>query len=329
MKRVATIFRRIVPAFTLLAVGALPAAAQVRVVREAVAEVALDDVVEEVEAVVAQPVFMFADENFDQWLYQDMQNAAGARGRLDAQLAMRPDDVVQSCGLDDAQRQKLQLAGRGDIKRVFDRIEQVRRQFQAVKTGQNRIGEIMQAIQPIQVTLRAGTFGEASLFAKALKSTLTSEQADRYESADRDRRRFRYQSVVEAVVTRLDEDLVLLAEQRGRVVQTLLEETRPPANFGPYDPYVVMLQAARLPEEKIKPLFDEPQWKLLKKQFEQARGMEPFLKANGFLPDSVPGSAPGAAPGAAGIQPPVLFPAARRARLAMPAAGLRRVVQPD
>jgi hypothetical protein len=309
---------RIVPAFALLAALGMPAAAQLRAVKQVIAEEAVEDLVEEV---VAQPVFMFADENFDQWLYQDMQNAAGARGRLDAQLAMRLDDVVASCGLDDVQREKLHLAGRGDIKRIFDRIEQLRRQFQSVKTDQNRIGEIMQAMQPIQLMLRTGTFGETSLFAKALRSTLSSEQVDRYESADRERRQFRYQAVVEAVVTRLDEDLVLLAAQRGRLVQTLLAETRPPANFGQYDPYVVMLQAARLPEEKLKPLFDEPQWKMLKKQFEQARGLEPFLKANGFLPDSAPGSAPGAAAGAAGIPPGVLFPAVRRARVVAPAGG--------
>jgi hypothetical protein len=312
------LIHRIVSAFALLAALAMPAAAQVRAVRAAIADDAAEDLVEDA---VAQPVFVFADENFDQWLYQDMQNAAGARGRLDAQLAMRLDDVVASCGLDDAQRQKLHLAGRGDIKRIFDRIEQLRRQFQTVKTDQNRIGEIMQAMQPIQITLRTGTFGDTSLFAKALRNTLSSEQVDRYEGADRERRRFRYQAVVEAVVTRLDEDLVLLAEQRARLVQTLLEETRPPANFGQYDPFVVMLQAARIPEEKLRPLFDDPQWKLLKKQFDQARGMEPFLKANGFLPDSVPGSAPGAAAGAAGIQPGILFPAVRRARLVAPAAG--------
>jgi hypothetical protein len=309
---------RIVAAFALLAALALPGAAQPRAVKQVLADDNAEDAADEV---VGQPVFMFADENFDQWLYQDMQNAAGARGRLDAQLTMRLDDVVASCGLNDAQREKLHLAGRGDIKRIFDRIEQLRRQFQTVKTDQNRIGEIMQAMQPIQVTLRTGTFGDTSLFAKALRNTLTTEQVDRYEGADRERRRFRYQAVVEAVVTRLDEDLVLLARQREKLVQTLLDETRPPANFGQYDPYVVMLQAARLPEEKLRPLFDDPQWKILKKQFDQARGLEPFLKANGFLPDSAPGAVPGAAAGAAGIQPGLLFPAVRRARVVAPAAG--------
>jgi hypothetical protein len=61
----------------------------------------------------------------------------------------------------------------------------------------------------------------------------------------------------------------------------------------------VLVQASRLPEEKLKPLFDESQWKVLKKHLDQARGIEPFLKANGFHPDSDP---------AAGVRPVGIMP---------------------
>jgi hypothetical protein len=281
----------LIPAAALLAALPWPAGAQVRAMRKAVAaqpRLVDVDVEEEADVAVQQPVFVFADENFDQWLYQDMQNSAGARSRLDAQLLMRLDDLAQSCELTESQRQKLQLAGRGDIHRLFDRIEELRRKFQTVKSDQNRIGEILQAMQPLQLTMRTGMFGESSLFAKALRSTLTTEQVERVETADRKRRTFRYRAVVAGVVARLDDDVALRAAQRRQLEQLLLDETRPPANFSQYDSMVVLVQAARLPEEKLKPLFDEPQWKVLKKQFEQARGIEPFLKANGFHPDSAP-----------------------------------------
>lgn len=254
--------------------------AQIKV--EVQAEV-LDDAVEEL---VAQPVFMFADENFDQWLYRDLQNTAGARSRLDALLLLRIEDVVQACRLTEVQRQKLQLAGRGDIKRFFDRIEELRRKFQLVKTDQNRVGEILQEIQPLQVVFQTGPFGDASIFTKTLKTTLTSGQVISYETAGRERRAFRYQACVELLVTKLDEALVLRAEERRQFEWLLLDETRPPARFSPYDQQVVLLQAARIPEEKLKKLFDERQWALLGRQFAKAREIEPFLKSNGFLPDS-------------------------------------------
>jgi hypothetical protein len=313
MSLYAIFLKRLVPALALLPVLAFPAFGQFRV--RAVAE-AVDDLIEDAAVdVLAQPAFVFPDENFDQWLYQDLQNSAGARGRLNDQLHTRLDVVVASCGLSDAQRQKLDLAGRGDIKRFFDRVEELRRRFQAVKTDQNRIGEIMQAMQPLQMQLRSGIFDETSLFAKALRSTLTSDQANRFESAGRERRVFRYQAVIATLVTKLDEDLALRAAQRRELEQLLLAETRPPASFGQYDQFVAMAQMARLPEDKLRPLFDDPQWKLLQKQFEQARGLEPFLKANGFHPDSPPGAAaPQGVLAPAGPFMPVMMPAVRRVR---------------
>ncbi|MGE5194648.1 MAG: hypothetical protein ACM3U2_19320 [Deltaproteobacteria bacterium] len=302
--------RYVLPVAGLLAALAAPAAAQVRAARKAqlVEPVAADDDDDPADVGVPQPVFVFADENFDQWLYQDMQNAAGARSRLDARLLMRLDDLAQSCDLTEAQRQKLHLAGRGDIRRLFDRIEELRRKFQAVRSDQNRIGEILQAMQPLQLAMRTGMFGETSLFAKALRSTLTTEQVERVETADRERRSFRYRAVVAGVVARLDDDLSLRAAQRRQLEQVLLDETRAPAHFSQYDPMVVLVQAARLPEDKLKPLFDGPQWKILKRQLDQALGVEPFLKANGFHPDSDP--AAGARP--VGMQPvPAALPIRR------------------
>ena len=280
----------LLPAAVLVAALGAPAAAQVRAARKVpIVEPAEDeDADDRVDVGVPQPVFVFPDENFDQWLFQDMNNAAGARSRLDAQLLMRLDDLAESCGLTEVQRQKLQLAGRGDIHRLFDQIEALRRRFQTVKSDQNRIGEILQAMQPLQVAMRTNLFGETSLFAKTLRSTLTTDQVERIDTADRERRMFRYRAVVALVVARIDDDLALRAEQRRRLEQLLLDETRPPAHFSQYDPMVVMVQAARLPEEKLQPLFEAPQWKSLKKQLDQARGIEPFLKASGFHPDSDP-----------------------------------------
>src|SRR5258708_15099459 len=84
-----------------------------------------DDLVEEV---VLQPVFVMADENFEQWIFREFQNAAGARGRLDSLLTLNIESVAGACALSEAQRQKLWRAGRGDFKRFFDSADDVRRE---------------------------------------------------------------------------------------------------------------------------------------------------------------------------------------------------------
>ena len=92
-------------------------------------------------------------------------------------------------------------------------------------------------------------------------------------------------------MAKLDEALVMRTEQRRQFERLLLEETLPPAQFGPYDRQVVMLQAAQLPEEKWKPLLDDRQWKNLTRQFQKAHDLEPFLKSSGLLPGANSGAA--------------------------------------
>ena len=42
---------------------------------------------------------------------------------------------------------------------------------------------------------------------------------------------------------------------------------------------------ASLPEAKVKPIFEESQYRNLKRQFDQAKGLGVWLKQNGFVPD--------------------------------------------
>ncbi|MDO8944207.1 MAG: hypothetical protein Q7U75_13545, partial [Desulfobacterales bacterium] len=82
--------------------------------------------------------------------------------------------------------------------------------------------------------------------------------------------------------------------QRERLVELLVERTEPPQVFGQYDHYVVLLRLSQLPEDEVKPLLDERQWKLLQVQFGQARGLEQFLVQNGvFTKEQVKTGRPG------------------------------------
>ena len=52
---------------------------------------------------------------------------------------------------------------------------------------------------------------------------------------------------------------------------------------------MVLYQLSTIPEAKIKPVFEDIQWRFLKRQLDQGRGMAMFLKQNGFVPDDEPG----------------------------------------
>ncbi len=222
-------------------------------------------------------------EQMDQWVFGRYGGSGGARNKLDSSLLVRIQDLERECGLTEAQKQKLRLAGRGDIKRFFDRVQALKRKFQQGQNDPNT--NIWQEIQPLQVELNTGLFGDDSLYAKTIRRTLSPDQAARFESVSRERKSFRFRATADWFVVHLDKGLGLTDDQRQRFVELLVNEAQPPRKFGPGDYWYLLLQTARLPEPKLKPIFDAPQWRLLSRQFAQARGMEQWLKTNGVLGD--------------------------------------------
>jgi hypothetical protein len=245
-----------------------------------------DDIVDEGKA-PAPPVrqILIAETNFDQWVFGNTSGAQAARNKIDALLRMQIDAVDRVHTLSEAQKAKLELAGRGDVVRFFGRIEEKRKEFALARVDQRKINDLMQELTPFRTALQAGLFGDGSFFSKAMKTTLDAEQAARYEESLRSRRDFRYGARVDLAVAALDNAAGLTADQRQRLRELIREETRPPKKFGPYDHQVVILQLAKLPDAKLGSVFNEAQRRLIGPLFDQARRLEPTLSRNDFLPD--------------------------------------------
>lgn len=279
--------RRLLAAAALLAVAVAAPAAR-----------AQDDEDEEEEAKPAVVNrfngFVANDVQFDQWVFGNMGmgNAAAARTKLDSLLTLNVEDVDRTCGLTPVQKKKLLLAGRGDIKRFFDKVDEVRKKFTKDKNFnfQNQFQQVWQEIQPLQTTFNAGLFGADSIYGKAIHATLTPEQAEKHEKVVRDRLHYRYWARVDLAMELLNNEVGFTDDQRRQLVKLLHEETRPPRKLGQNDYYVVLYQLSRIPEAKLKPVFEDVQWRFLKRQLDQGRGMEMFLKQGGFVPDDESGA---------------------------------------
>ena len=239
------------------------------------------------EAVAVQPVrqgFVLSDQQFDQWVFGGRGNSQAGRNNLDTVLALQVDEVARVCRLTGLQKKKLLLAGHGDIKRFFEKVDEKRRKFDELKTDRNKIGEIYQELLPLQQTFRSGLFSQGSFYAKTLKTVLSDEDKEKYQELLRQKNRFRYHATIEWVVAQLDQSVGFRAEQRKRLIELLLNETQPPDRYGQYDSYVVLYEAARIPADRLKGLFNDRQWALLQQSLNQGRGLERFLRAQGLLP---------------------------------------------
>jgi hypothetical protein len=99
-------------------------------------------------------------------------------------LQQRIHDIAWICGLTAVQKEKLDLAGRGDITRLFQRIEDQKRAFQFVKYNdidEAVIKRMSRETALLRLMLSSELVDEGAIFAKTMSGVLTVEQASKYD----------------------------------------------------------------------------------------------------------------------------------------------------
>jgi hypothetical protein len=211
-----------------------------------------------------------------------------ARQELALHLAKQLAVIDRACSLTDAQKTKLQLAGRGDIKRLFDRYQQVMRKSQVIERNDQTIRELREEANQVQIPLQFGLFHEQSLLVKSLPNTLTAEQFARYDAMARECRELRHRINVSNAVILLG--IRLREEQRQALIALMTRETRSSCKPSQYDSLVLLFQLGRLPQQKLKPLFDRDQWVIMHGILAAYQQLEPMLKRAGLLPAEADGA---------------------------------------
>ncbi|SIO58134.1 hypothetical protein SAMN05444166_5573 [Singulisphaera sp. GP187] len=248
----------------------------------------LDDVVGEEsdgQVLEVRQRFAVAESNFDQVVFGNVRTPAAALARLETLVKLKIDEVDRIARLTDAQKRKLELASRGDIKRYFDQVAEKRKAFQLVRNDQQQFAAFYQQLLPLRTALTQGQFfGAASIFAKTLRKTLDERQVLAYDNLDRQRRLLGQQARIGRILAILDNSVGLQASQRQQLLKLIVEETHPSKVSGTYDLYLVLFQLSRLPQDRIKPIFRDAQWQLVKTQLENAGRYESMLTKQGVLP---------------------------------------------
>jgi hypothetical protein len=108
-------------------------------------------------------------ENFDNWLFGDVLPEEIRQRRLKDILERMIEVATWRHKLNDRQRAKLRLAGRGDIKRFFDVVEDRRRDFETERQSFGTGRAALIRLDPLARLYRDGPFGDGSLFAKTLR----------------------------------------------------------------------------------------------------------------------------------------------------------------
>jgi hypothetical protein len=107
-------------------------------------------------------------ECFDLWIYGKMSAEERTIWLLAALTAKI--EAVRDRGLTAAEEEKLILAGRGDIKHFFDRVEGRRPEFEAVRKDLIEGHAFLRTLQPLSIEFQLGLFDFNSFFSKTLRT---------------------------------------------------------------------------------------------------------------------------------------------------------------
>jgi hypothetical protein len=77
----------------------------------------------------------------------------------------------------------------------------------------------------------------------------------------------------------------LSERQREQLSELMRERLKPPLKRSTFDQQVLLVQLADLPEEFLKPIFDDSQWTLFSHRLASARGMKSLLIGRGIMPE--------------------------------------------
>lgn len=130
------------------------------------------------------------------WIMFDADwSAATARARLEQELKEKIELADRICGLTDAQREKLQLTGKGDMVRLFEQIDGLRDAARApigrealedtVIKLHHRAKRVREFVgNPDPFHQRVDLFGYGSLFAKVLSGMVPFEQYVKFKRSE-------------------------------------------------------------------------------------------------------------------------------------------------
>jgi hypothetical protein len=115
-------------------------------------------------------------ETFERGLFGKVGNTVAARDRLNVLFKVKIQEAGATRHMTVGQKEKLELAGRGDIERFFDKVERKRTEFALLRADPAQFWRCFQELQPLRCTFAFGPFGEGAIFTKTLKKMADEDQ---------------------------------------------------------------------------------------------------------------------------------------------------------
>ncbi|MCC9608068.1 hypothetical protein LOC68_01850 [Blastopirellula sp. JC732] len=227
---------------------------------------------------------LLTEQQFNSWILSGTGQSERPETYLESQLTLKVNQLANQIELSDEQRSRLRLAGSGDIARFHRQVEALRKTLVGQSFEPNKIQEPYQKIQPFSQQIQAGLFNENSLFDKVMRSTISSEDQEKYENYLSDRWHRQYLACVKAQIAILQQSIPMTSKQRDALVKMLDIPPRRSQSRIVYMQLYTFYRLGQLSAEDLKSEFDGAQVDALRRFGAQYAQMEPTLRAQNLLP---------------------------------------------
>ena len=202
--------------------------------------------------------------------------------QIENQLGNKVQQLSSEYDLTKAQQSKLLLAAQWEAKQFSNEVDALRQKYNSMASdiiGQQIVLSEAQALQKKRKTL----FGPDSFSSKVMARTVTGEQLSKYQAVLDERLRLRHRSNIEGAIRDIERQVVIKIAQQEALVDLLLAEIPPPKSTHDYDETVVKYQLSRIPEQKLRTVFEADQWPLVRQILDGFHEFGPSLVQQGVI----------------------------------------------
>ncbi|WP_236618367.1 hypothetical protein [Rhodopirellula europaea] len=229
---------------------------------------------------------------FDSWIFQtagrdEEQCRRGLQNKIELQFVR----IEQSTPLTESQKDCLRLAGQGDIKRFFDRVNQAREKFLRMEHKDNNanINEAYQLASPLQQELSQGIFGDGSLMEKATRYVMTDDQTQQILERELEQSRVMMELQGKVFLSTIGRGMALTAKQQrelqGHFQKKIQQLGNIPATEGrsSVSGSLFIMWLVELANDDDSSHFDDEQMVVIKRLENRANDAIPMLKLRGLV----------------------------------------------
>lgn len=220
--------------------------------------------------------------NMDQWMFQPHGSEAGARKAHRAQLNLAIEMTERDCELTADQKEKLELAGEGDLARYFAEFDKIRAEFADAEENQADLNRLMQRIQPFQQRSQTSLYGPDSIYRAVSDQVLDRSQLQKLRKAEAERLKYYFGAALKTSIARAERASPLKAEQRKKILALAGDLEPPRVNNQRYMRYYVMYRLSKKKDE-LENILSKKQFAAMNSLLQQGKGMERNLKRVGMI----------------------------------------------